>query len=144
MFASTFHREMTRLAFVAALLLLIMPTSGRLMAAWSGGDYGPDLQRDTPAGSMTAMQTSHDALASRAVAPDEGAVMHGDAHTGMPHGEGMCPYCPLLGSMATVQVIGTLATAAIPRHADWAWLPRPLAAPVSSTGLGPRGPPRVL
>jgi hypothetical protein len=138
MFAPTIQRKVSWLAFAAMVLLMVMPTTGRLLAGVSGGAWGPNLQH--PGMTMPAGMTPDDAIA-----PGHGGASGADHHGGaMPHGDGICPYCPLLGTMAVPLphfarvppglpglVLTTRATAAAP-------------TPVFGIGLGPRGPPSML
>ena len=120
---------MSRLALVAVLLLLALPTTGRVMGAASQAD-GAWAQMCTMAG----MQLVKIPLANA------------DPGPALPAGEMPmdCDYCPLLGAL-TVLVLWVVL--ALPRLE--ARLAPVLAAPPRyglghHSGLGSRGPPIAL
>lgn len=121
------------------LLLLVMPTTGRLLGVLSAGSYGMPH-------AMTAID--HAAMAM----PDQSPVTPHAEHAGhpappdgaSPHPDnGTCPYCPLLASMLALALFVALLAAA-PAHQP-ARAARGLgdvARPYC--GLGARGPPAPI
>ena len=119
------HRHVGRLAFVAALLLALLPTVGRIAQARAAGhDAAPAWVE------LCTVQGLRTVLLPASPAPD-------------PHAGVDCEYCPLLAA-AVAPVVGALS---VPPPA----LPPALCtspAPVTRTqphpcGLGSRGPPLV-
>src|SRR5690554_2080812 len=126
---ATFHRFMSRLALVAALLVMLVPTTGRLLAGAEGTavatatHHGMVIQAPEPAASDTAPAM-----------PDTPAPGHRED----------CAYCPLLASLLSQAGPATLpphANRLAARFADADASPRRAWHP---TGLGSRGPPRPL
>lgn len=125
--SARFHRLFRHLALLSALLLAVMPTAGRLLQA--GAD--PDrllLSLCTRGGLSLVAVAADDLLRTAGGLPDVGA-----------HGEGDCPYCPLLGQLLPVPGLALDFTgfAPPPLRVGFAVLP-PAAYP---RGLGSRGPP---
>lgn len=133
------HRLLGGLAFVAMLLLLVMPTTGRLLGVLSAGNYGMPH-------AMTAL--GHAAMAM----PGQSALTPHAGHTGhpaQPDGAspqpdyGTCPYCPLLTSMLALALfVALLAVAPSHRPARVAHGLGDVAGPYC--GLGARGPPAPI
>lgn len=136
------RRWLSGLAFVAVLLLLVMPTTGRLLGKLAIDAHGmghamvmadgtpmavPD-QPQAPGHAGNAGHTGHP------VAPD-GNPLHLD--------HGNCPYCLLLGSIAPLSP-GVLALAARPVHHVAPTARRLAYVSVPHHGLGARGPPPLL
>lgn len=124
-----FHHLMSRLALVAVLLLLLLPTTGRVLGAASQAD-GAWAQMCTMAGLQLVKIPLVDA----------------DAGPARPAGDMPmdCDYCPLL-SVLTALVLWVVL--AFPQLA--AKLAAVLAAPPRygrghPSGLGSRGPPIAL
>lgn len=130
MLAPRLQRKVSWLAMLAMALLLVMPTAGRLLAGWSGGALGADIQL-SPAHVM-----SHDGMSDR-------AMQHGETNQGMHHGDGICPYCPLLSSVMVLLLCLLLAAHDSRRRsaAPWRSCRLPFLLP---QGLGARGPPLPL
>ena len=132
---SAFQQWMTRIGLAAALLLIVVPTAGRVVhaaasthAAHAGTHHG-----------HTAHRHGIDARDGHAADARHGDRQGRDARPAI--GDPDCDYCPLLSSMAEVAAI-RIALAQVPR-AD-----RPFAAPTAPLlrwrhpwGLGSRGPP---
>jgi len=130
------RRLLAGLAFAAMLLLLVMPTTGRLLGVLSAGNYGMPHAMAMAGHAMMARsdQPSPTAHAGHAGHPD-----HGSTHPD----NGTCGYCPLLASMLTLALfVALLAIAPVhgpvrtAQHLDYVAGPR--------HGLGARGPPAPL
>lgn len=122
--ARCFHYWISRLALAAALLLVLAPSSTRLLAATQLLHAGAD--HDGP-GAMpaTVLEQGRDAPLPRATHPD-------------------CAYCPLLGSLDQVALRTPALSPAAPAAAFAAVAtiaPRVWRHP---SGLGSRGPPTPL
>ncbi len=127
-----FQRSFSILALLAASLLVLMPTTGRLLVG------AADCAQETVS---SAHHMAH---------ADAGHVMpHMPAHADMAadedhtpaSGHDFCPYCPLLASLVTVALLWLLslfqrAVRSAPYACASAFLPFRLAH-----GLGARGPP---
>lgn len=126
---ATFHRFMSRLALVAALLVMLVPATGRLLAGAEG---------------TAAATVAHHGVviqASEPTAPDTAPAM---PDTPVPGHLEDCAYCPLLASL-----ISQPGPATPPPHADrcaarFANADASLRGAWHPTGLGSRGPPRTL
>lgn len=119
------QHAMTRLAIMAMLLLVVLPTVGRVF-----GGTGMDM----PMGDMAAHARHHGNPA-----PDEPQHPAGDTH----HGDGLCPYCPLLASLLAVPLLLVCIARITCPTRDWPWHDF-TAGFVAPNGLGPRGPPQPL
>ena len=126
---ATFHRFMSRLALVAALLVMLVPTTGRLLAGAEG--------------SAAATVAHHGVLiqASEPTAPDTAPAMPDTPVTG--HLED-CAYCPLLASLINQPGPATPPSHADCRAARFAYADASPNRAWHPTGLGSRGPPRPL
>lgn len=129
------------LSFAAMLLLLVMPTAGRLLAGFSDGAFGIPLGMTMPADTVSALH-GH-SQASEHVAADHsshaGHPGHGDGHAG----NGCCPYCPLLTNIIDLLVPLVVPVALLPpQHRPL--VRQPAVAALSLPGLGARGPPALL
>lgn len=129
---------LTGLAFVAMLLLLVMPTTGRLLGVLSAGSYGmPHAMTALDHAAMAMAMPEQSAVTTHAAraghpAPPDGAGPHAD--------NGTCPYCPLLASMLALALFVALLAAA-PAHGP-AHAARGLGDVTGPyCGLGARGPP---
>ncbi|WP_132986894.1 DUF2946 family protein [Luteimonas terricola] len=130
---SAFHEWMGRIGLAAALLLVLVPTAGRVIHASMAGGAG-----------HAANAALHGAAQAGRADHDAGHARHGgqggDVRPAI--GDPDCDYCPLLASMATSAGVA-FAVAHVP----------PAIAPVAGrrefrqrwrhpNGLGSRGPPR--
>jgi hypothetical protein len=137
MLAPAFHRRMTLLALVAMLLLLALPTAGRVLAASTGDQEGVWAQMCTMAG-LKLVKIAPGELTQL----DPQPVPKGPPGSDMP-GED-CAYCPVLGGMAFLLLWTMVVALHAPRRpaAPWRLLaPRLFLHP---NGLGSRGPPVAL
>ena len=128
-----FRRRMSLLALAAALLLLLVPTVGRLLAASEAQRDGLWAQMCTAAG-LSWVELGP----APALQPEPHASHH---EGGMSAGED-CAYCPLLATMLVFAVAlwpALLHTPAPRRRPRRTRLPR-LWHPC---GLGSRGPPAI-
>lgn len=124
---------MNLLALAAMLLLLALPTAGRLLQSSSAGQDGVWAQMCTMAGLKLVKIATGDASPL-----DSG--LQPRAPDGTMAGED-CAYCPVLGGLAILLVCLLFAAPAASRDAVPAW---PLQAPrrfLHPSGLGSRGPP---
>ncbi|MBF6023530.1 DUF2946 family protein [Lysobacter niastensis] len=126
-----FHLRMSLLALAAMLLLLAVPTAGRVLAS-SSDDGGTWAQICTMAG-----------LKLVKIAPgDSNPLQPEQPGNGMPDGD--CAYCPILGAMAALLVwvaFVLLPSTGSPLRPRREPLPRTTRHPC---GLGSRGPPIAL
>ena len=130
----TFQRRMSRLALVAMLLLLALPTLGRVAAAMAPVSGGIWVQLCTVEGLKPVLFDAATGLTGDAAPP---AQPDGDATLAMD-----CDYCPLSGSLALFRAIALPQACAVARDASPASggdAPSPLLLP---GGPGSRGPPR--
>ena len=161
-----FHARMARLALVALLLMLAMPTVNRWLESARADTAPAAAMWHVDAGMATAGMMAHGAaadmhLASMAAhhhAPDVGmpmAMHHHAADAGqspapmpmpMPMGGpgDVCGYCPLLASLAPVLLLLVVLLPLRPCVPLAAWTPQ-VAHPLPQLrGLGARGPPLQL
>jgi len=124
---------MNLLAMAAALLLLLVPTVGRLMEA-------APARRDCMCAEMCAAAglpwTQH--AQAPGSQPDPHAVHHAKRPSGVD-----CAYCPLLAALLVIAVsvwLACLRTPALRRAPRRASLPARWQHPC---GLGSRGPPAI-
>lgn len=134
------HRRMAGLAFLAILLLALVPTLGRLaQASAAAGDAAP---------SWAAMCTARGLESIRLPAATHG-IAHDAVHaTGeapaAPHGSvGDCDYCPLLATAIPVVVAMPSVPPGPPAAALCTSRTLPLRAQPHPCGLGSRGPPAI-
>lgn len=137
------RQPLTVLACVAMLLLLVMPTTGRLL-----GRLAPDVHGTGHAMVMTdgvPMAMPGNASHTPEHAGDAGHARHPAAPDG--NGQypdhGSCPYCPLLGSVIAFSPCVAVAAAVsghdrVPPARHLAYVTAP------HRGLGARGPPTLL
>ena len=133
----TFHRRMGLLALSAMLLLLLMPTVGRLLAVVNGAaDGGVWTQMCTMAGLKLVKIAPGDSNLIDPITPKPGG---GD----LPMQD--CAYCPVLNAMAALVLWVVFALAAPSASRRWT-LHRPALpwARWHPCGLGSRGPPLAL
>lgn len=135
MLAPALQRKMNLLALVAMLLLLALPTAGRVLAG-SSSDDGVWAQMCTMAGLKLVKISAGDAspVDSGTPAKSPDAAMAGED----------CAYCPVLGGMAILLFCLLFAAPPASRGGIAAWrmfAPRRFAYP---SGLGSRGPPLAL
>lgn len=129
-----FQNWIGRLALVALLLLVAVPTAGRLVHAAAGGHA-----------SHAAHHAGHAEHAAHADHANHRAVPPADGRApGTPRpapGDADCDYCPLLASLlAAVQV--AFVPAGAPRTSATRTPPAPPRLPwLHPSGLGSRGPP---
>ncbi|UNK50767.1 DUF2946 family protein [Lysobacter sp. S4-A87] len=133
---SPFHRRMSLLALATMLLLLLMPTVGRLLAGVSGArDGGVWTQMCTMAGLKLVKVSAGAANPLDPVTPNPG----GD----LPMQD--CAYCPVLNTLVALVLCVVFALAAAQRQRQAP--PRRTALPGARwhpCGLGSRGPPLAL
>ena len=131
------------LACVAMLLLLVMPTTGRLLGKLTPDAHGAAHAMAMADGAPMAMpgNTPH--------TPEHAGHAGRARHPAAPDGNGQypdhgsCPYCPLLGSViAWSSGVAVLAVQPGPHRAPPARRLAYAAAP--HRGLGARGPPAPL
>jgi len=128
-----FHRRMTLLALAAMLLLLSLPTVGRVLSASSSDSQGTWAQMCTMAG-----------LKLVKLAPGgEANPLDGPAPKHVTPGED-CAYCPVLAGLAMLLVWTLLAPLDAPRRAVPRTRKTPLREFLYPAGLGSRGPPIAL
>ncbi|HEY0502095.1 MAG TPA: DUF2946 family protein [Lysobacter sp.] len=128
-----FHRRMTLLALAAMLLLLSLPTVGRVLSASSADSQGAWAQMCTMAGLK---------LVKLAPAGDAGSLESPAPKHALP-GED-CAYCPVLAGLAMLLVWTLFAAPPAARRALPPWRQAPLRAFTHPSGLGSRGPPIAL
>ena len=119
-----------RLALLAALLLAVVPTLGRLLTPASVADMAP------------AAHAMHDMAGMRHAMAEDGALAHRPSAPAPPHQHDVdCPYCPLLATvLSTPFHMLVLAAPALPAHET----PRfrdPHVSALLLGNLGSRGPP---
>ena len=152
------HRGLPGLAFVAALLLAVVPTLGRLAKSAPAGEWMEmcttlgaarvwvPMQDGQPvlraADDVHAGHAVHAAFSGASAPTHDQHQERGDAGGHGAHGED-CPYCPLLGSLLLFALCWALLPAP---HRRWAGVARDVAParfrhPI---GLGSRGPPGLL
>lgn len=130
---ATFHRFMSRLALVAALLVMLVPATGRLLAGVegpavaTGTHHGVVIQASEP----TASDTAAPAMPGTPDAPVSGHLED-------------CAYCPLLASLLGQPGSTTPVTHADRRAPRFASADATVRRAWHPTGLGSRGPPRPL
>jgi hypothetical protein len=128
----TFHRRMTLLALAAMLLLLSLPTAGRLLAG-GAESQGAWAQMCTMAG-LKLVKLTPGGETNPIHAPAPKPAMPGED----------CAYCPVLAGLAMLLVWALLAPLQSPQRA----VPRTRATPrrdfLHPSGLGSRGPPIAL
>ena len=124
-----FQRRMTLLAIAAMLLLALLPTAGRLLAARSHAFDGAWAQMCTMSG-LKLVKIAPDG-------PSNPAVPRHDGDAGMAD----CPYCPLANAIVAL-VLWVVLVLPLPALRSWS---RPWALPSIARrhpcGLGSRGPP---
>ncbi|MBJ6978349.1 DUF2946 family protein [Luteimonas sp. MC1895] len=128
--ARAFQEWIGRLALLAALMLVAVPTAGRLVHVASGAAHD--------AGAHSALQAGHHAHAATA-APDAGAP---GAPLAAP-GDADCDYCPLLSSLLATTRFATTPAAVLPPTTRPASPAAPRLPWLHPSGLGSRGPPRL-
>jgi hypothetical protein len=127
-----------RLALLAALLLAVVPTVGRLLGTSAPVSAPHSIAMQMP---MAMGHGMHDAMARTADASHPSAPTP-SPHSGHDH-DGDCAYCPLLGAMLATQALALdLPPAAAPRQPVQRAPATPRFAQPRST-LGSRGPPQV-
>ena len=125
-----FHRRMALLALAAMLLLLALPTVGRVLAGSSADAQGVWAQMCTMAG-----------LKLVKIAPDTSPI---DPPAPKPMPGDDCAYCPVLGGLVLLLAWTLFAAPQQARTTSPSWrtlLPRTFEHP---SGLGSRGPPIAL
>jgi len=124
---------MTLLALAAVLLLLSLPTVGRVLSASSSDSQGTWAQMCTMAG-----------LKLVKLAPGgEANPLDGPAPKHAVPGED-CAYCPVLAGLAMLLVWTLLAPLHSPQRAVRPTKKAPLREFLHPAGLGSRGPPIAL
>lgn len=124
------QRTLASLALLAMLLLVVLPTFGRVFGVGLHGTHAHGTA--APAATLPAHGGHKPAAGLPAPSP---APMH--------HHDGSCPYCPLLACLLLLApLLVWLLRSTLGRHASQ----RPYFAPRfdPGIGLGPRGPPRTL
>lgn len=130
------QRTMNQLALVAMLLLLALPTVGRVLNAASPDAGGVWAQMCTMAGLKLVKIAPGDATPLDPPAPKSpaGSMLAGED----------CAYCPILGGMAVLVLYVLFGVPVVSHLAPIPWrlfAPRTFAYP---SGLGSRGPPIAL
>ena len=127
---------MSLLALAAMLMLLLVPTVGRLLAGASGGrDGGVWTQMCTMAGLKLVKVSAGDANPLDPITPKPG----GD----LPMQD--CAYCPVLNTLAALVLCVVFAFAATTRQPQASSRRTPLPwTRWHPCGLGSRGPPLAL
>ena len=145
--AARFHATMARLALVAALLLAVLPTLGRLAPrlAEAAQVAQADLVALCTAQGLEYVDPA--TLHTGTHAHPAGDAGHG-SHGGAPeqphdHNAPDCAYCPLLLSLLVASAWLLWLRAGAARGALPTWPARPTRAFVHPCGLGSRGPPRA-
>lgn len=123
-----FQEWIGQLALLAALMLVAVPTAGRLMHVASAAGDDPVAHAEVRAG-----HHAH-AVATDPVAPGAPIVAPGDAD---------CDYCPLLSSLLAATRLATPPATVLPPPAGSASPAAPRLPWVHPSGLGSRGPPRL-
>jgi hypothetical protein len=130
---------MLHLALVAALLLALMPTVGRMFVpgslAGADGTGGPCPMSTA----MSGMSSMNHMPGMRHTPGKDGQTVRHSAPTGSNHDD--CPYCPLLSALAGLAVLMVLLLpqcAACTLRMQWS---SPRIVAVHPCGLGSRGPP---
>ena len=126
-----FRRLMQRLALVATLALVLVPTLGRMAQAFDGPAPSHALSHAHP----PSHHAGHHMVPALPQAPMPAPMPH--------HGDGDCDYCPLLLSMVAPKPPALVAPAVTLQPAPKpvvASAPPPYAHP---TGLLSRGPPAL-
>jgi len=124
---------MTLLALAAMLLLLSLPTVGRVMASASTDAQDAWAQMCTMAGlKLVKLVPGNDASPIDPPAPKP--IVPGED----------CAYCPVLAGLAMLLVWTLLAPLQVPRRAMPRRVDTALRAFVHPSGLGSRGPPIAL
>ena len=130
-----FQEWIGRLALVALLLLVTVPTAGRLVHAAAAGTHA----------AHAVQQAAHEGHAAHANhMAQQAATPAGGRTAGTPRpapGDADCDYCPLLASLLVAAQVSftpadaprTPATPTLPAAPRLAWL--------HPSGLGSRGPP---
>ncbi|TAL73170.1 MAG: hypothetical protein EPN56_03735 [Rhodanobacter sp.] len=137
------RRLLTGLAFAAMLLLMVMPTTGRLLGVLGAGNYGmPHAMTVSGHAAMTAAMAMPDQPAAVALADHVGHPLPPGGNG--PHPDnGTCPYCPLLASMLALALYVALLAIAPAHRPTCATRHFDFAAGLHR-GLGARGPPALL
>lgn len=134
---ATFQSRMSLLALCATLLLVIVPSLGRVLpAALPPADDGLWTQMCTLAG-LKLVKLAPDAADPLPSAPIPGPA--GDAMAG-----GHCDYCPLANALIALVLWIALVVPRLPTRLLDAWQPLRPARFLHPSGLGSRGPPIAL
>lgn len=124
--ARVFQEWIGRLALLAALMLVAVPTAGRLVhASGAGHDAAAHLARQDG-------HQVHVASTADGRAPLAPLAAPGDAD---------CDYCPLLSSLIAATCFATMPAALLPPAATPASPAAPRLPWLHPSGLGSRGPP---
>lgn len=127
-----FHALMARLALLAMLLLLAVPTAGRI--ATSHGETGTSA--------LTALCTI---AGLRYVSVEQAPAPLPLPDPAKPQHPGMdCDYCPLLATVVALAVLFVLLPWLFRRESGERILSATRVAAFHPCGLGSRGPPAVL
>jgi len=135
--SAVFHRRMTLLALAAMLLLLSLPTVGRVLSGSSAESNGVWAQMCTMAGlKLVKIAPAGEAnpLDSTGLDPAPKHPMSGED----------CAYCPVLAGLALLLAWVLFAPTRDDRRAPPPWRRTPSRAFLHPTGLGSRGPPIAL
>jgi len=124
---------MTLLALAAMLLLLSLPTVGRVLSASSSDSQGAWAQMCAMAG-LKLVKLAPAGEANPLADPAPGHVMPGED----------CAYCPVLAGLAMLLVWTQIAPLHRPQRAVSPTRRTPLRDFLHPAGLGSRGPPIAL
>lgn len=126
---AAFQRRMTLLALAAMLLLALLPTTGRLLAARSHAFDGAWAQMCTMSG-LKLVKIAPDGPSNPVVPRHDGDAGTAD-----------CAYCPLANAIVAL-VLWAALVLPMPALRSWSWQ-RTLPSIVRRhpCGLGSRGPP---
>lgn len=138
MISPRFQQRIRWLAFVAMALLVVMPTAGRLVSAWSAGMAGP------PAMLATGHVQPHSAQSMPAMAGIGDMTSHAHHENGQHQHFGICPYCPLLACLTILVLCLLLRLAAPMQRRAWATLSIFWFSTGPLGSFGARGPPILL
>ena len=128
---------MTLLALAAMLLLLSLPTAGRILSASSDDAQGAWAQMCTMAGLKLVKLAPGGEANPLGDAPGRPAPNH------LVPGED-CAYCPVLAGLAMLLVWTLFAAPTLPSRPSTPLRRSPLRDFLHPSGLGSRGPPIAL
>lgn len=136
--ARAFQLWMGRLGLLAALLLVAVPTAGRLVHA-AGGAHAlhAGAHGDHGAHGAHRIHRMEAGAAAERVAPARDSALRPAP------GDVDCDYCPLLAALVPLQAVPFVLAALPPVHPAEALRPAPRLPWLHPNGLGSRGPPAL-